>query len=280
MEKIFEPACGSHALLETVFFAQFAPEIESGALDQLGEKLERSLEFLPKKTEMKGVKIVIADQQPESASASLVNGWEFSRVAPDGNVEWVLRFNAEGLSVHCLAYTRWDEVWPQAESLLLAALEAVPSGTGLVGIGLKVIDRFEFVGSALEAYNLEALLRRPNAHVADSVFSAGHRWHCHIGWFDPLSDASKGELENGEVLNQLNVDGAPQVGPAGQKIFVTIDHNQVTRNSQKPIEIDPSKHDWLGLFMHSLHGNNKRKLYDLLVDDMCRRINLSAGGGE
>ena len=280
MEKIFEPACGSHALLETVFFAQFAPEIEAGALDQLGEKLERPLEFLPKKTAMKGVKILLGEPKGDSAQASFVNGWEFSRVAPDGNVEWVLRFNSEGLSVHCLSYSRWDEVWPQAEQLLLRALDVVPSGTGLVSVGLKVIDRFEFVGSDQDGYDLEALLRRPSSHVADNVFTSGYRWHCHTGWFAPLSNIGSDQLENGEVLNQFNVDGAPHAGPSGQKIFVTVDHNQVTRNIQKPISIDPAQHEWLGNFMHSLHANNKKTLVELLSEDMCRRINLNIGDVE
>lgn len=272
MAIVFEPANGSHALLETVFFAQFSPEVD---VQQLGEQLEDVAEFLPVKIPIQGFKIIVGTSGPE-ANAVIASGWEFSRVAPDGSVEWVFRVTPEGLSVHCLAYTRWDEVWARASEILFKVLGKVPSDVGLTGIGMKVIDRFRFVGHNLETYDLLRLAKRPNQLIADRAFSAGHRWHCHTGWFDMVA-SGEGPLAPLEVLNQLNIDAGPQMEPAGEKLFVMIDHNQVARNQAGPLVLGEGSDVWVSELMRQLHEANKKVLADIVTDEMARRINLVVG---
>ena len=269
---VFEPASGSHALLETVFFAQFSPEVD---VQQLGEQLADVMEFLPQKSPIQGFKIMVGTGGTET-NAVITGGWEFSRVGPDGSVEWVFRVTPEGLSVHCLAYTRWDEVWAKASDILFKALGKVPSGVGLAGIGMKVIDRFRFTGDTLGTYDLLQLARRPNQFIADRAFSAGHRWHCHTGWFDAVA-GDDSPLASIEVLNQLNIDAAPQIEPAGEKLFVMIDHNQVARSPSGPLVLAAGSDVWVSELMRQLHDANKKVLADIVTDEMARRINLVVG---
>jgi len=270
MSDMFKPACGSHSLLETVFFVQFAPEIDLEVMPQLGDKLQSIHQFLPNRSSVSAVKIELRPEAQQVSSLQ-ATGWQFARTSPEGDTEWLLRFMPDGLSIHCLAYTRWDEVWPIAEKALVESLKVLPSGVGLNAIGLKAIDRFEYAGEDLAMYQLDALIRRNSPHIADRVFSAGHRWHCNSGWFVSIPAFGR-EMNDREALNQINVSGGPISGPAGEQTFVTIDHNQVVKGG---IAINPAEHGWLGPVMKKMHKDNIVVLSEILVDYMIRRINLT-----
>lgn len=275
VSQAFVPSRGSHALTETLFYLQFAPEIDSDAFAHIdAQSADIALE-LPRKTEMKRWQFVIRPDGTQVGN-NLLGGVEFARIAPNGAVTWLLRFAPDGLSVHCLDYTRWDEVWPMAQGLLLKALSKVPSGVGIAGVGMKNVDRFTYEGD-LASYRAEDLIRRPNEYVAEMSFSSGYRWHCHTGWFQKLADIGEPALANMEVLNQLNVGSGPEVDPSGSKTIVTIDHNMLLRPPQLgELGIDEQQHEWLNVLMGRLHSSNKKVLSAILTDVMGRRINLAA----
>lgn len=275
MKQAFEPSKGSHALIETVFFVQFSPEIEVEAFTRIDAGSADIVAQLPRKTEMKRFQLLLTPDGGQAAT-DMLGGLEFARIAPNGEVSWLLRLSPDSLSVHCLDYTRWDEVWTEARNLLLMALGKVPSGVGIAGVGLKNVDRFSYAGD-MTAYRIEELFRHPSRYIAGVVYEAGQRWHCHTGWFASLDDVGDEILKQHEVLNQLNLSSGQEVNPTGANTFVNIDHNMLVRSNQVgELGISSGRHDWLDNLMSRLHFDNKKVLADILTDEVGRRINLAA----
>lgn len=273
----YEPLRGSHAVQEAVFFIQFAPEIAKGAFSQISAQCSEIQAFLPLKSDMRVIRFV-RDEDGSTSFSDEIGGLEFSRKDGDSPPAWLMRYGAEGVSVHCMDYTRYDDVWEQARNLLLKALGTVPSGHAIGAVGIRYIDRFRYVPEVGE-YNLKVLFRDQNRYLSPRCFDAGPRWHCHNGWFAPVQGLDSGSGFAAESLNQLNLASADEVTPAGSSTFVTIDHNLIVRPIKLgDFSVSEQHHVWLDQLMLALHKDNKRTMSQLLTDAACKRLNLIADG--
>ncbi|WP_257540625.1 TIGR04255 family protein [Sphingobium sp. CFD-1] len=273
----YEPLRGSHAVQEAVFFIQFAPEIPKSAFAQISAQCSEIEFFLPLKSDIRVMQFT-QNEDGSSSFSSDIGGLEFSRKDGDSPPTWLMRFGAEGVSVHCMDYTRYDDVWERARGLLLKALETVPSGHAIGAVGMRYIDRFRYV-SEFGEYDLKVLFKEPNRYLSPRCFEAGPRWHCHNGWFAPVQGMDADLGFDAESLNQLNLASAEEITPAGSSMFVTIDHNLIVRPLQLgDFSVSEQHHAWLDQLMLALHKDNKRTMYQLLTGAVCKRLNLVADG--
>lgn len=153
----YEPIRGSHAIQEAVFYVQFAPEIDLASFQQISAQSTDIAAILPNKLDMRRIELEAYEGGGHNISDAIA-GIEFQRPGTEIPAEWLMRFTSNGVSVHCIAYTRYDEVWPFARDLLLKAIALVPAGHAISAIGLRYIDRFRFNADDGE-YDLEVLFR-------------------------------------------------------------------------------------------------------------------------
>lgn len=270
----YEPINGSHAIQEAVFYVQFVPEIDVASFRQISAQSGDLTAILPAKSDMLRIRVETQEVGNQSFSQTIA-GIEFRSAESDSVSGWLMRFTADGVSVHCTAYTRYDEVWSFARNLILKAVALVPAGHAVGAIGMRYVDRFRY-NDEHGSYDLKFLFRENNRYITPRCFEAGNRWHCHNGWFALLRDTpSEMSVEQDECLNQLNLASAHEVSPAATQTFVTVDHNLVVRPSQPGgFHISQERGDQLDGMMMALHRDNKRTMAQLLTEDICRRLNL------
>jgi uncharacterized protein (TIGR04255 family) len=281
----FRPVNNAHAIAEVIFYCVFSPDFDNSVINRLINlrDIENIKSFLPKERLIKGALQNIDLDSLEKTRLTVSDiGIELQRINPDGTMSWMLRTTSNSISVHCLNYTRWNEVWEKARNFLHIAFNQIGVSSNLFSsVGLQYIDRFEFIGNPSD-YNSELLLKRSD-YVHNKAFCSAERWHCNIGWFDKFDEQSNNDNFKFECLNQLDlVSGYGQVS-GSKRIMVTISHNQVISLLDSNDDIDvlsfggdaPSQEDsLLNKTFAKLHQNNKQLLLDILTDDIAKQINL------
>jgi uncharacterized protein (TIGR04255 family) len=267
---MFEPLNKGHAISEAIFFFEFE-NIPATALKAMLKSHEHVAEILPRNEEMPGM---VFEQSSAGFSMNQVPGAEWKHVKPDGDLDWLARLTTNSVSVHCVDYSRWTEVWPIAYGILKPIFRACDEQPlSLANVGLRYIDRFDFNGDPAD-YDISMLIRPDNPHIARQVLRGGTRWHNYTGWFEPSEDLKM------PVLQQLNVDAVEQ--PPKNLPIVSITHASLLRR-QHPGQLDdyrrfPHIHDSpVARLMELAHGNNQKLLREVLTDNMLQRIGLGSG---
>lgn len=258
-------------------FMQFAPPFGESTIRKL-VGIEHDLsDDLPK---VNPVQMRVFGFGADSATQVLRDqtvGVELQSVRRDGSIEWMLRTTESAISVHCLDYSRWNDIWMRAKRYLNKAFRYLEGSDSFISsVGLKYIDRF-VCNVDPENSNLEDLLKKDTDLICGRAFSTGPLWHCHSGWFEELHISSSSM----KCLNQLNLDVGYTNIKGNKKLVITVDHNGV---AQVPENIgisilkrtngsDASPFDAI---MEALHEHNKTVMVELLSKQMARRINLRA----
>jgi uncharacterized protein (TIGR04255 family) len=269
-ELSYSPINNAHSIVETVFFIQFSPAFGASTIRKLISVKDELKEQFPKSNPINrtAFKFDLAEGGQTVMNEAESVGIELQRTRADGSLEWMLRIAEDIVSVHCLDYTRWDEVWQQAETYLTKALGHIDGSDSFVSsIGLRCIDRFLYKDDPKQS-NLTELFKQDTPYIVKTAFTHGPLWHCHSGWFEGLNDL--------ECLIQLNVN-ADFANIEGKKaLSITVDHSATAileqQASNQTTNFSP--------IMNQLHDKNKRLLIDLLTQKMATRINLSLPTGE
>jgi uncharacterized protein (TIGR04255 family) len=281
----FRPVNDAHAIAEVIFYCVFSPEFDNSVINRLItlKDIEEIKSFFPKQNLIKATSQNINFDSLENTRLRVSDiGVDLQSINRDGTISWMLRTTPDTISVHCFDYTRWNEIWEQARNFLHIAFKQIGvSSNFLSSVGLKYLDRFEFIGNPSE-YNSELLLKRSD-YLHSKAFSSGERWHCSTGWFNQLNEQNNSENFKFECLNQLDiVSGYGQVSGT-KRIMVTISHNQVISLLDSNNDIDvlsfggdaPSQKDsLLNKTFSELHQHNKKLLQNILTDDMGKKIKL------
>ena len=277
---VFEPVNKAHAIVEMVLFCHFEPEFDESAISSLMELEDDLKEELPRFRQVHGnyTEIDLSGQGLKSYQTRLV-GIEMRKAGSEGSAEWLLRTDPFSVSVHCLDYTRWEEVGAKALDFLRRALHKIGATQSTpTALGLKYIDRFSYGGTE-DRYDPALLFRRDTTLLHQRAFTSGMRWHCHSGWFEPLDNLPE-ELE---CLNQVNIDAAFLTVSGARRHMTTIDHNAVVKGRHQEnladfLASNEDEHTLLHRLTETLHLVNKRVLMDLLTDEMAMRIHLAHAG--
>ena len=262
----------------------FTEQLGSNTLESILNLHEHFKGELPKleKNELVLVGTFAADGSPAPVSASEIqdpgekklHGVHFSRVKPDGKPSWALRIDLNSLTVHCLEYSGWDVVWPRSLSYI-QTLATVLADKPVSNIRCQFLDQFVFEGDSGSS-SAEWLFNSESRFVTKQCFESGSLWHTHQGWFDQtmLTTATA------RTLNQINIDALLQ----SSRDITNINHTMIYQfkdsinfvellNTQVGSTVTDIEN-----VMNHLHTNNKFFLSDLLVPEMCERINLNNEG--
>lgn len=264
---LFEPCHRAHAIAEMTAFVEYSPRVQEAITAVSMDRISAAFggAFAIESTQNHRVQV-----GPTGHSVTFEKAFILRKVGSEQSTDWVIRFENTSSAVHCLNYSRWYQVWPEALEYMMALTTLIgPGAVEVTTFGLRYLDQFLFKG-ALAEYSLASLLKQ-SKFIHPYAFDSGPRWHCHTGWF---ADNSKKA-----VLNQLYLNGvvpAPE-GPTIQETMVSIDHVQILRKADQPLDellesfAEGSHLDRLG---QHLHSENRSVMLELLQPDVARRINL------
>jgi uncharacterized protein (TIGR04255 family) len=267
----FEPIYKAHAIVEMVVFFEFAQGL-GGTMERLlllGSEMKGDF---PSSNILQAVEVTFPPNQQPTNQAVRNDGVELHRFKPDGTFEWLIRITSRSISIHCLEYTRWEDVWFKINRYIstifrkLAGAEVVISG-----VGLKYVDQFVFHGE-IENYDLSQLFKKDTPVLNSRAFSSGANWHCYCGWFQDMTGL-------GKVLSQMNTTGIKQDGEHG---VIVIDHTFTLHTHTEDTLLAPclspnsEGEEARSNIIEKMHAANKYLLSELLVDSMQQRISLCA----
>ncbi len=275
----FLPINNAHAIVECIIFVEFLPVFSHAVRQKLVGLAPRLKDELPK-SEPKNVvehTIIITPEGPKTHVREELSGIELQRFRTDGNLEWMLRTTENIISVHCLDYTRWENVWDTAKKYLEAAFEQIQeSGSFVNAIGIKYIDRFVYQDD-VKNYKVSDLFSENTELLANKLFNSGPLWHSHIGWFEKIDGIDF------PCLNQVNIDATYADFSGLKKPVTTIEHTAILNADEYKRDISSfieyeDKNDENSKFdkmIFILHNINKEVLISLLNVDLKQKINIS-----
>ena len=270
----FIPANEAHAVVETVFFFEFEKKLikDSVVSNVLAERLQPKLPKFESTPSFEiNFDVASGTVNPKSVAGSFAF---MSEVGADDLPAWVIRINDEQVSIHCTDYTRWDNISEEAFGFLREIFKSAESDIKIMSVGLKVLDRFKYVGDKKE-YNLSSLFSVDTKLVPELIFESSDRWHATSGWF-PQTETKE------PLLNQLHLASAGAMTTEGEMTFVSVDHTLVLRkreegNSQPLATANEESISYLRSIYKTLHFDNKKLLVNLLTQEMTETLNLTVG---
>ncbi len=281
MNLQFTPINKNHAIAEVVFFFNFNARFGDSTISLLDNVADKLKGQLPSYSPIQGVEQEIKfdspNNQPVFTNTVRKVGFELKKFNPSGQIDWVLVVRDETVSVNCLDYTRWEEVWKITKSFLIEIFNIIrtQNNISLVNLGFKCIDKFDFHGTPKE-YELSNLFKRESDFLPNNIFNATETWHCHSGWFDNTFDTLE-QNNKFKVLNHLNLDSSRIQSNLNNmdKIVVTIDHTQVTVFEKGIIEPKSvNLNDNISILFDRMHSMNKLTLLNILNHKILEQINL------
>lgn len=274
---LFEPIKKSHSIAEFIVFFESFDRLFSSNADAHDAK-EAVGKHFSRVDEAPNVEITL--DANGAMTEQRRDGYSFVKFR-EGTEElsWALRMSGNHISIHSLDYTRWDAIFPQILNYLNVAFSAIKKPLPLVGLGVKVVDRFKFVGSSHDEYRVDALFDPSSKFLTPHAFMSSQRWHVNTGWFGepPSRDA------NEELLHQLNVDSSVFSDEDGKfTTLIAIDHSatlgDVGRVLGKPLSrfshLEEGFDKNLSDALNYMHLQNKVIVHDLLNKSLASKMNL------
>ncbi|QUD86972.1 TIGR04255 family protein [Phenylobacterium montanum] len=264
----FEPINERHAIREVAFAFQFARPFNVEEIDTLAKDHDAIRSELPKLQRPMFLQFFVGPDASQTLNTP-PGGANFESYKRDGTLDWRLSVTNNLLTVNCLTYTRWVDVWARAKHYISFAMpHLVKEDNAVSDIGLQYIDEFAWSGP-IEEYDNRLILKAGGDNIPNSILGRGPLWHIHQGWFEPRERPL-----NGRLLNRMHVDA------------LLVDDKHIVRfDSTLSLDIDeadrPTKCAALinedGIadqVLSELHAVNKAVLGSYITDDLAKEIEL------
>jgi len=264
----FHPINNAHAISEMVVHFAFVPPFNSETLNTLLSLKDELKADFPKSNELKHVSFTIDANTQKQVVEQTIGGITLERYNTNGTPSWVINITNENISIHCLSYTRWENVWAETCKYLEKIFKKI-DGTAnfLQGFGLQYTDKFVFEED--KPYSHGALFKTNSNYLNANSFDCGDRWHCNSGWFE--------KLDTSRCLHQLNIDNSQVLLEGKMQLVSTILHNAVVlREPSEQFNLSLDKDAHLNTAFQQLHIKNKAMLSNLLNEEMANRIQLKS----
>ena len=229
------------------------------AYDQ-NEELKASL---PRYAQIKPLVINFGSAEAPAAQHDF-SGMDFSRIRPDGGVEWSVSLRPNFFSCTCGSYDRWKNVKPKALSFLKPFLDVVCStGAEIQGYGLQYSDTFRWSKAQPDAW--KDLVRENSPLLPSILRDRPGIWHFNQGWVEPSGGDAR-------VLNVLNMDVTDD--PEMRTLRVNGQH-RLQAVSMAGHMTESILMTTIDAAMDSLHEANKAALRSVLSDRLLNMIGLA-----
>lgn len=257
-----------HAVVETVFQIGLDRVLTAGEIQSLIDAHPRWQDDLPRQNRLTAFEFSPANPGAAPLQHEGARGVNFEAIKKDGTLDWRLQAEGNAITVNCLSYSNWAEVWARAKSYLQQAYEIVlGDGKAIRQCVLQYVDVFRWSDDVAQ-YELSALLNQRSKYLAPKIFGAGPLWHLHQGWFRNIDSP-----QAGRVLERINLDGV-QVESAHYNVnidaYLRLELKEPISNWDRSV----SGSDDIDVIYDWLHLNSKKLVADCLNDEVGNRIGL------
>ena len=261
----FTPHQSSNAIVRVAFVCEFAQALGDEDLRQLHRDRADFGSGFPKATlhELPAISLFPGMAQP--AVVQQVASVSFEAYARDGSVEQAF-YIQPGLAmfVHH-RYTRWDEVWAPARTLLTGTLQRFAAAS-VAAFGLEYLDQFSAPADT-GLPDVSGVLNRDSQYLVPRIFAIPGLWHSHHG---SLIDDHPTPSPHSKNAN-INLDLVREHAPIDRFVLrILLRHRRVLA---QPATAAPAISD-LDEYMSDMHEADKKVLRDVLTDDAAKRIGL------
>jgi len=261
----FKPHRPENAIVRVSFVCEFADPLEDQGLLKLYGLHSQFAEKFPKPSINHGHNIRIGGGIAQPQVVPGIVSVAFEEYGRSGELAQGFHALPAMLSYINQRYTRWEEVWSQAQPILVAALSAVPD-VRIQAFGLEYVDRFT-APTAEGPLDVTGLLNQNSEFLVPRVFQIPGLWHSHHGSLQ--DDGSLPCLHSKN--DNINVDLVRESGAVEQfAVNMMLRHRRILPQSIPAGE----SLDLLNNFMDEVHNADKMVILDLLTDAAAREISL------
>lgn len=261
----FKPHRPENAIVRVSFVCEFAIPLEDVELQSLYSLHSRFAEALPKASINHGLNLRMGAGNPQPQVVPGITSIAFEEYARTGELTQAFQAHPAMLLFVNQRYTRWEDVWQQAQNFLIAALESIPAAP-IQAFGLEYVDRFSAPASGGPP-DITGLLNRNSQFLVPRVFAIPGLWHSHHG---SLRDDGTSPCPHSNNAN-INVDLVREPGAIDQFVVnMVLRHRRVLPQSIPATEALGMLND----FMDGMHQADKMVMLDLLTDTAANEISL------
>jgi len=263
----FEPIHNAHSIEQVLFAIQFEIPLNDTLLSKIRNI---ALEFkqdgsLPAINDIQGFTINMG-QGPIPSQ----NGFMLYKTRTDGIIEKELRVERNIVTFRTTHYSRWKDIWSEAEKYFSALIPLFCSNSKITGIGLNYFDKFVWSGSIQECRS-DALFNRNSKYLCPYIFTNEDLWHVHTGAFIRVNNQTK------RLIN-INIDSFDEnLNGDTRRVFViaTVITDQFNQINYDPFAFEEDQIiEGIKLKFTDLHSYGKNVLADIINYNMSKRIAL------
>lgn len=189
----------TNALQRVVFIVQFKREFSEQDFAQFDKSSKQWRRELPRRSVSNAVLLQPGANRVAFDDERIV-GLSYEALMKDGSVEFGLRFDENRILFLAGRYTRWTEIWPQAQKFLLSATDLVPADNPVVAFASEYSDLFRATGDYAD-FEASGILRPGSRFIPSHVFDRKQNFHFHTGFFEMLDEPARHR-----VLTRVNAD--------------------------------------------------------------------------
>ena len=261
---------GEHAIEEVRFVIVLAAPLDRADMARFTESQPEVSKLFPSINHASNVEMPVSSMGPiPSQQVEFVHPFDLCLFGGDGKPIWTGQFGGNTVAVSCRAYTRWTEVWPEAERRLTSLARLVDSYKPVRAIDYWVTDTFH--ADAEGQVLLASQLFQKTPYVPGQLNAyKDPRWDFSQAWFEQVE-------KFGTVLKRISGRGAVQ----GRQVVVSIDNTFSHRPTQPLIKLGTlldkkrtSRASKLAQTFNLFHDMNKELLQQLLNKQLLTRMGL------
>jgi hypothetical protein len=189
----------NNALQRVVFIVQFKKEFSEQDFVQFDKNSKQWRGELPRRSVSNAVLLQPGANRVAFDEERIV-GLSYEALMKDGSVEFGLRFDENRILFLAGRYTRWTDIWPQAQKFLQSATDLVPKENPVAAFASEYSDLFRATGEYAD-FEASGILRLGSRFIPSHVFDRKENFHFHTGFFEMHSEPARHR-----VLTRVNAD--------------------------------------------------------------------------
>jgi uncharacterized protein (TIGR04255 family) len=263
---LVKPASGKHAIEAMAFAVEWERHLSDDVLATVMELWKNSDQlraFLPRKEEIKGVKVQIGNDGP-AIDLDGIGGLRLSRLKEDGSPTWIIDVRNNLLSCNCMDYDRWNTIKPQALEIMSPIVNLIfAQQYRIQAVGLQYQDTFRVETTTLNVAT-HRLFSEDSKWLSPHIWDEDKPWHIHQGWF------SVGSTQR-DCHNLFNLDVMTEQNDC---LFRINGQHRILSKRLDGASIEPLTPDDISSALEDLHLENKRVLHQVLDGRVRDQIGL------
>lgn len=262
---LVRPSNEKNAIQAAAFALELNREVDERAIEKIRAAYQREDEFSKTfivEEVITAIKVQMMGAKQEVTSSE-IGGLNY--IFPDGpKPKWILRIQANTISLTCQVYTCWDEVWTFAKKYFALIFKELDDYS-LMKMVVEYLDEFHIADVRTNKW-IEELFRPETVYIPRFIYDINDPWHTHNGFITEEKNGDKSR----RTINAININFVKN-DMSGGALGMQTQHASSFYLAKK-IDLDTLE-DIENVMVHN-HNQNKSILNQILTDEMLNKIGL------